>query len=692
MQSQTEIILADYFVRPDHNQILKSPILVVGGSTAAFTAAMGALQAGARVCLVQPQGIWGGQLTTQALPAFDDGGLLAPKDTIKPADRDPQQLANADTFAISRTQRQFRDRLRQLQPVDGQVVHNPGGGWVTHVAVTPITAARALNEIMAPFLENGQLTLIPFAQPVDLLLEPGSGGFDRVVGVGFEDSHTQHRFKILSKIVVEATDLGDLLELGDIESRIGQESQLQTGEMLLPMEARPDCQQAFTFCAVVELTAADQGHLILAPKGYDQALWLQSRDFTSTFWHPENGEWRRRDFLDRTLGIFRYRRLQRAQGDDRVRIGDITVINWGTSPLGANGDPPQTADGTPMGCGNDYAFERLVGVSHAQRQEQIQRARDRTQAYLHFLQKEVQKQGYDLKPRGDLTWTDDGIALEPYIREARRGAALTLITHEDVASRYFPGACRARSFADSVGIGQYHYLDTHPNNALGNIDLKYGPPADYTALPFTIPLGALIPTNTYGLILSAKSIGTTHLTNAAYRMHSTEWAIGEAGGHLAALALQQSKEMHEIHASRTIDLQIQLTRAGIPIYWFNDISHDDPDFEAIQVLAAVGILQSEHPQTLHFNPEGTVTQDVATTAVLSLNQLLWHPSVFPLDPTPALITHTQFSRLLRTVFSCEVETVFDQTQPAPNYDYLQRRELARILYQLLLLMRINHQD
>ena len=38
---------------------------------------------------------------------------------------------------------------------------------------------------------------------------------------------------------------------------------------------------------------------------------------------------------------------------------------------------------------------------------------------------------------------------------------------------------------------------------------------------------------TDGLILSAKSIGTTHITNAAYRMHPVEWAIGEASGFLA---------------------------------------------------------------------------------------------------------------------------------------------------------------
>jgi hypothetical protein len=133
-----------------------------------------------------------------------------------------------------------------------------------------------------------------------------------------------------------------------------------------------------------------------------------------------------------------------------VTPGDVAVINWGTSS-----DPERA-----FRCGNDYRPGRLVGVSREERQQHLQRARQRTQAYLHYLHSQ---DGIDLKPRGDLTWTGDGLALEPYIREARRGIALTTIRHEDVAESFFPNRARARCFDDSVGIGQYHYLDLHGN-------------------------------------------------------------------------------------------------------------------------------------------------------------------------------------------------------------------------------------
>ncbi len=690
------------FLRPTEGQVLQCPIAVVGGSTAAYSAALGALQAGGQVCLIQPQRVLGGQFTAQALSAPDDAPLMKPKALIPLNERDPKQIDNAEEFCLSRSQRLFRQKQRQLQPVAGREVQNPGGSWVSHFSVTPVTSAIALNEAIQTYLDAGQLTLIPLAEPIQVLLETSAREFRRVAGVVFRDLETGTQFTINGDVVLEATDLGDLLELGNIESRVGQESRSETGEAVLPETPEPICQQAFTVCAVVEKAVPGSAKPITAPLGYDVEPWLDSTQFPSTFWvkFQDQGQWQwqGRAFFHPS-GIFRYRRLGRPIDDSNVHEGDTSVINWGTSPLGPD---------LPKGCGNDYPFGAvLTGVSRAERQRHIQRGRDRVQAYLHFLQT---KDAPELNPRGDLTWTVDGIALEPYIREARRGVALTTIRHEDVAEKFFPDSVRAHGFEDSVGIGQYHYLDFHPNEAPGHVDLGED---GHRSLPFTIPLGALIPLRTEGLILSAKSIGTTHITNAAYRMHPIEWAIGEAGGHLAAFALREGVSIRDVAKEPRLKRKFQghLASFGIPLYWFNDISHEDPDFEAIQVLAAAGIVRTENNRSLNFNPQGSVNRAVVAVAVANVLSLELSTSASPTftDVPPDYFAYASIETLFaqglisgvgnrrfgpeRATTREQLAIVLGKAVPADldvlftdvpiDTQVLQRKELSRVLYRLL---------
>ena len=61
-----------------------------------------------------------------------------------------------------------------------------------------------------------------------------------------------------------------------------------------------------------------------------------------------------------------------------------------------------------------------------------------------------------------------------------------------------------------------------------------------------------------------------------------------------------------------------LTRHKIPLFWYNDVVHDDPDFEAIQILAVAGIIRTENYNHLYFNPEGTVNRAVVSVAVVNV--------------------------------------------------------------------------
>src|SRR5207302_1674111 len=66
--------------------------------------------------------------------------------------------------------------------------------------------------------------------------------------------------------------------------------------------------------------------------------------------------------------------------------------------------------------------------------------------------------------------------------------------------------------------------------------------------PFQIPLGALVPVAMANLLPAAKNIGTTHITNGAYRLHPVEWAVGEASAALAVFCLRVGAAPQEVHA------------------------------------------------------------------------------------------------------------------------------------------------
>jgi hypothetical protein len=173
-----------------------------------------------------------------------------------------------------------------------------------------------------------------------------------------------------------------------------------------------------------------------------------------------------------------------------------------------------------------------------------------------------------LRLRRDITDTQDGLAKTAYIREARRIKAEYTVTekHVGLAMRMAETGkskqdVRAAVFKDSVGIGAYK-MDLHPTASGANF-------IDVSALPFQVPLGALLPVRMENLIPAAKNIGTTHMTNACYREHVTEWNIGEAAGALAAQAVVTGKSPRQIRNNPGLleDFQTELRRDGFELEW-----------------------------------------------------------------------------------------------------------------------------
>ncbi len=117
---------------------------------------------------------------------------------------------------------------------------------------------------------------------------------------------------------------------------------------------------------------------------------------------------------------------------------------------------------------------------------------------------------------------------------------------ENVARR-----TRSTIFPDAVGIGHYA-IDFHPcmtnspPEAPGNTAREGEKRGAGQAYPFQIALRAMIPQKIDNLLVSGKSIATSHIAAAAYRVHSFEWSAGAATGTIATFALQHGVAPYQL--------------------------------------------------------------------------------------------------------------------------------------------------
>jgi hypothetical protein len=100
-----------------------------------------------------------------------------------------------------------------------------------------------------------------------------------------------------------------------------------------------------------------------------------------------------------------------------------------------------------------------------------------------------------------------------------------------------------------------------------------------------IPLRALIPIRVKNLMPACKNIGTTHLTNGAYRLLPAEWNVGEGAGALVAFAIANNIFPREVSGSQKMlrTFQKQLLARGVPLFWWTDVHFGDPWFTAAQL-------------------------------------------------------------------------------------------------------------
>ncbi|MCA0970589.1 FAD-dependent oxidoreductase [Halobacillus litoralis] len=511
---------------------MRADIVVVGGGIGGTMAALSAAKMGKTVILTEETDWIGGQLTSQAVP--------------------PDEHPWIEEFGCTDTYRQFRNRVRQYYkdhyPVQDKARtdqrFNPGSAWVSRIAHEPKVAKRVLEDMLQPFLSNGQITLLYSYRPVAVEVEE-----DRITHVTV--ARGDERKQLVGNYVLDATECGDLLPLAKAEYRIGAESKEMTGEPHALDEYRPGDVQSFTYVFALEYDP-DGDYTIEKPDMYAhwrayQADFLEHLQLSWDIPDADTGKSKRfRMFNDEgDLGLWEYRRIiDPSHFKEGFFKGDLSLINW-----------PQ----------NDYWEGTIIDVTEDEKEKRLYQSKQLSLSVLYWLQTEAPRDdgggGYPgLKLRPDVVGTDDGFAKYPYIRESRRIEALETVVEQDINVEYSEyNGVRIRE--NSVGIGAYR-IDLHPTTETNR--LFYA-----RSYPFEIPLGSLIPVRIKNLIPACKNIGCTHLTNGCMRVHPVEWNVGESAGALAAFAMEEEKTLHDIyHSSRlTRSFQGKLEQLGIGLHW-----------------------------------------------------------------------------------------------------------------------------
>src|SRR5687767_13018387 len=219
---------------------LSADLAIVGGGFGGCAAALAAARGGLRVVMTEETDWVGGQLTSQAVPLDENAWIEG----------------TGGTGSYQMLRRRVRDYYLRNYPLTAAARANPrlnpGNGSVSRLCHEPRVGLAALEELLAPHVASGRLSIMLRHQAVD-----AATAGDRVQAVTVRSLTTGTDAVLRAPLFVDATELGDLLPLTRTEFVTGSESRRVTGEPHATDEERPGNQQAFTCCFAMDYVTGE---------------------------------------------------------------------------------------------------------------------------------------------------------------------------------------------------------------------------------------------------------------------------------------------------------------------------------------------------------------------------------------------------------------------------------------------------
>ncbi len=632
---------------PSPNQTLECELLIVGGGLAGAAASYEALLEGKTVCLTDITDWVGGQISSQGTSALDErttqrSRLFYPRGYLELRERIEQfygQLNPGDCwvsvscFLPNDAHTILLEQLKDAAAKGKGTLH-----WFPSTVVkeldiegNKIVSAIAIQHSPQP----GKPKLNTY--PLSRIIEDA---------YTYEDSALFQK-KIIKLIppqtkpdwyVIEATETGEIIALADVPYRLGIDPRSHLEPSSSSVSADPYCTQGFTYTFAMEKTAEAQSHQMppfyLRHHQYYSYELERLADFNLVFtyrriWSPETGEpetFRGINFTTPTPGDISMQNW--TWGNDyrpgtsrdnlvytRQQLQDTGQLEPGGWLGGLRTETLQKGEEHALG----YFFWLVAGTTDSQLGAEVKKPHPNHRLLA----------GLD-SPMG----TVHGLSKYPYMREGRRiigrvypGYSQGFSVHEvdisrrnyrdeyyktnldpvtyrqmwqvldglesignkDLAIEQIERRTRSTIYPDAVGIGHYA-IDFHPcmteypAEKPGNTEREGERRGAGQAYPFQIPLRAMIPQKIDNMIVTGKSIATSHIAAAAYRVHSFEWSSGAAAGIITSYALDNGITPYELIDESYLKekqlqyLQQKLNASGNPTA-FPDTSIFNQDWE-----------------------------------------------------------------------------------------------------------------
>ncbi len=489
------------FMLNAQTKTLTVQVLVVGGSTGGTAAGIQCAASGAHTVIVEQTNMLGGMLTAAAVSCTDGNDLLH-----------------------SGMWQQFREALYAHYGTTGLE-----SGWVSETCFEPHVA----DSIFKAWAANEKNLSVLYGWYFDKTLKSGN----KVTGAEFINTKNE-RLIVHAKIVIDATDLGDVFANAGAAYDLGMDDPKQSGEK--EAGGKNNIIQDLTWAAVLKDYGKDTDKTILMPPGYDAKKY-----FCSTADAPCH--------------------------DTPYPFSTQKVLDYGrlTSPDSAH---PKYMFNWPI-HGNDYYLD-VVKMKPAEREAEYIKAKNQTLGFIYFLQTQLGFKNIGLANDE----VNNGMAWIPYNREGRRVKGVVRLNINHIKNPY-----NYTLYRTGIAVGDYP-VDHHHNQYPGKV-----PEIKFPKIPsFNIPLGALIPEKTDGLIVCDKGISVSNIANGCTRLQPVVLLTGQAAGILAAQCMIKNIQPRNINLR---DVQNELLKNKCFLEPFCDVSPGDPAWEAVQRISAMGIIK-----------------------------------------------------------------------------------------------------